>query len=76
AAIQPGLVNVEGREELHARGGRSQEVTYYIDGVKVVSGDGFGSNGMVIPHWSHPDKNCLGCMVLDIVRDEEESFTL
>lgn len=36
AAIQAGVVNDEGSGTLNVRGGRGAEVTYYIDGVKVV----------------------------------------
>ena len=36
AAIQAGVVNKEGSGELNVRGGRGEEVSYYIDGVKVI----------------------------------------
>ncbi|RMF58787.1 MAG: hypothetical protein D6746_09200, partial [Bacteroidetes bacterium] len=36
AAIQAGVVNKEGDGALHVRGGRDEEVVYYIDGVKVI----------------------------------------
>ncbi|MFT4604224.1 MAG: outer membrane receptor protein involved in Fe transport [Rhodothermales bacterium] len=36
ASIQAGVVSQEGSETLNIRGGRGSEVTYYIDGVKVV----------------------------------------
>ncbi len=36
AAIQAGVVSEEGTGTLNVRGGRGAEVTYYIDGVKVV----------------------------------------
>lgn len=36
AAIQAGVVNEEGSGTLNVRGGRGAEITYYIDGVKVV----------------------------------------
>lgn len=36
AAIQAGVVSDEGSGTLNVRGGRGAEVTYYIDGVKVV----------------------------------------
>ena len=36
ASIQAGVVNNEGSGTLNVRGGRGAEVTYYIDGVKVV----------------------------------------
>lgn len=37
AALQGGVVNNEGSENLFIRGGREQEVSYYVDGVKVQS---------------------------------------
>jgi outer membrane receptor protein involved in Fe transport len=37
AALQSGVVNNEGSDNLFIRGGREQEVTYYVDGVKVQS---------------------------------------
>ncbi len=39
AAIQAGVVNKEGSGDLHVRGGREEEVVYYIDGVKVLGAD-------------------------------------
>ncbi|MGB1374997.1 MAG: carboxypeptidase regulatory-like domain-containing protein, partial [Rhodothermales bacterium] len=36
ASIQAGVVSEEGSGTLNVRGGRGSEVTYYIDGVKVV----------------------------------------
>ncbi len=36
ASIQAGVVSQEGSNTLNVRGGRGSEVTYYIDGVKVV----------------------------------------
>lgn len=36
AAIQAGVVSQEGSSTLNVRGGRGSEVTYYIDGVKVI----------------------------------------
>jgi hypothetical protein len=36
AAIQAGVVNKEGTGTLNVRGGRGEEVDYYIDGVKVI----------------------------------------
>ncbi len=36
AALQAGVVKQEGSSDLHIRGGREEEVTYYVDGVKVV----------------------------------------
>lgn len=36
AAIQAGVVNKEGSGTLNVRGGRGEEVDYYIDGVKVI----------------------------------------
>ena len=36
AALQAGVVKAEGSDDLFIRGGREQEVTYYVDGVKVV----------------------------------------
>lgn len=36
AAIQAGVVNKEGTGTLNVRGGRGEEVEYYIDGVKVI----------------------------------------
>ncbi|MDX1547070.1 MAG: TonB-dependent receptor [Rhodothermales bacterium] len=40
AAIQAGVVSQEGSETLNIRGGRGAEVTYFIDGVKVVGTTG------------------------------------
>ncbi len=59
AAIQPGVVNVEGRDELHARGGRDQEIAYYIDGVKVISDDAFGFGGIGIPQSAIQEQEML-----------------
>ena len=41
AKIQAGVVSKEGSETLNIRGGRGSEVTYYIDGVKVVGRSGY-----------------------------------
>ena len=38
AAIQSGVVANEGSDDLFVRGGREQEVAYYVDGVKVTTG--------------------------------------
>jgi len=38
ASLQAGVVNNEGSSTLNVRGGRGQEIAYYIDGVKVVGG--------------------------------------
>ncbi len=38
AAIQAGVVNNDGSGDLNIRGGRSEEVAYYVDGVKVLGG--------------------------------------
>lgn len=38
AAIQAGVVNNDGSSDLNIRGGRSEEVSYYVDGVKVLGG--------------------------------------
>lgn len=38
AALQSGVVADEGSGNLFVRGGREQEVTYYVDGVKVTNG--------------------------------------
>ena len=40
AQIQAGVVSKEGSEDLNIRGGRGSEVTYYVDGVKVVGRSG------------------------------------
>ena len=37
AALQGGVVSAEGSEDLNIRGGREQEVQYYVDGVKVTN---------------------------------------
>ena len=47
AKIQAGVVSKEGSETLNIRGGRGSEVTYYIDGVKVV-GTRTGNSGSQI----------------------------
>lgn len=36
AALQGGVISNEGSSALNIRGGREQEVTYYVDGVKVI----------------------------------------
>ena len=36
ASIQAGVVSQEGSDELNIRGGRDAEITYYVDGVKVI----------------------------------------
>lgn len=38
AALQAGVVKEEGSGNLYIRGGREEEVTYYVDGVKVIGG--------------------------------------
>ena len=38
AAIQAGVVNNDGSGTLNIRGGRGEEVSYYVDGVKVIGG--------------------------------------
>ena len=38
AALQAGVVSTEGSDDLNVRGGRNEEVAYYVDGVKVVGG--------------------------------------
>lgn len=38
AALQGGVVNNAGSEDLFIRGGREQQVSYYVDGVKVYGG--------------------------------------
>ncbi len=48
AKIQAGVVSKEGDEGLNIRGGRSSEVTYYIDGVKVVGDSRLGASGSQI----------------------------
>lgn len=40
ASVQAGVVNNEGSSTLNIRGGRGEEVTYYVDGVKVVGSIG------------------------------------
>ncbi len=46
AKIQAGVVSKEGSETLNIRGGRGSEVTYFVDGVKVVGRSG---NSIGIP---------------------------
>ena len=48
ASIQAGVVSKEGSDALNIRGGRSGEVTYYIDGVKVVGSARLGASGSQI----------------------------
>jgi outer membrane receptor protein involved in Fe transport len=38
AALQGGVVDIGGEGDLFVRGGRDQEITYYVDGVKVLGG--------------------------------------
>ncbi|HMB89433.1 MAG TPA: TonB-dependent receptor [Rhodothermales bacterium] len=40
ASVQAGVVSNEGSSSLNIRGGRSQDVTYYVDGVKVIGNIG------------------------------------
>ena len=40
AAIQAGVVSQEGSDDLNIRGGRDAEVTYFVDGVKVIGSAG------------------------------------
>lgn len=44
AALQGGVVNVQGTDELYIRGGRDQEVAYYVDGIKVTGNALVGIN--------------------------------
>ena len=44
-ALQGGIVNTEGSNDLNIRGGREQEVVYYVDGVRVVGGGVLGAGG-------------------------------
>ncbi|MCH8960534.1 MAG: carboxypeptidase-like regulatory domain-containing protein, partial [Bacteroidetes bacterium] len=48
AKIQAGVVSKEGSDGLNIRGGRTSEVTYYIDGVKVVGSSRLGASGSQI----------------------------
>ena len=40
AALQAGVVSTEGSDDLNVRGGRDEEVAYYVNGVKVLGGAG------------------------------------
>ncbi len=46
-ALQGGIVNTEGSSELNVRGGRAEEVAYYVDGVRV-TGSILGVNQQAI----------------------------
>ena len=39
-ALQGGIINTDGSNELNIRGGRSQEVQYFVDGVRVTGSQG------------------------------------
>lgn len=40
ASLTAGVVSESGSSDLYVRGGRSEEVTYFVDGVKIVGGSG------------------------------------
>ena len=56
AAIQAGVVSREGSETLNIRGGRGAEVTYFIDGVKVV---GTGGSTIGVPQSAIQEQEIL-----------------
>ena len=47
-ALQGGVVNTEGSSELNIRGGRSEEVAYYVDGVRISGSALVGVNTQAI----------------------------
>jgi len=55
ASIQAGVVSNDGSSTLNIRGGRGEEVTYYIDGVKVIG----GSTGRAIPQQAIAEQEML-----------------
>ncbi|WP_420455399.1 TonB-dependent receptor domain-containing protein [Rubrivirga sp.] len=55
ASIQAGVVSNDGSETLNIRGGRGEEVTYYVDGVKVIG----GSAGRAIPQSAIAEQEML-----------------
>ena len=46
ASVQAGVVNNEGSGTLNIRGGRGEEVTYYVDGVKVIGNIGVAQSSI------------------------------
>jgi outer membrane receptor protein involved in Fe transport len=48
AAIQSGVISNEGSSDLFVRGGREQEVVYYVDGVKITGNAAVGVNQQAI----------------------------
>lgn len=48
AALQSGVVSSDGSNQLFVRGGRSAEVDYYVDGVKITGGSALAVNTLAI----------------------------
>ncbi|WP_095509812.1 TonB-dependent receptor domain-containing protein [Rubrivirga marina] len=55
ASIQAGVVSNDGSGTLNIRGGRGEEVTYYIDGVKVIG----GAAGRAVPQQAIAEQEML-----------------
>ena len=55
ASIQAGVVSNDGSGTLNIRGGRGEEVTYYIDGVKVIG----GAAGRAVPQAAIAEQEML-----------------